>query len=112
MIRLGYANLYKALKNLNSGLKLLIPSNVFSIICLKKGVVMNYLVIGVIFILALFAIRFSNKHGIPALLLFIILGMVFGAIGFEFDNFEFADGVATVALSGHYVLWVLVPTGE
>lgn len=85
-------------KNLNSGLKLLIPSNVFSIICLKKGVVMNYLVIGVIFILALFAIRFSNKHGIPALLLFIILGMVFGAIGFEFDNFEFADGVATVAL--------------
>lgn len=59
---------------------------------------MNYLMIGVIFILALFAIRVSNKHGIPALLLFIVLGMAFGAIGFDFDDFEFADNFATVAL--------------
>ncbi|NLJ57975.1 MAG: potassium/proton antiporter [Tissierellia bacterium] len=59
---------------------------------------MNYLIIGIILILALFAIRLSNKHGIPALLLFIVLGMVFGAIGFEFNDFEFADSFATVAL--------------
>lgn len=59
---------------------------------------MNYLVIGIIFILALFAIKFSNKHGIPALLLFIVLGMIFGAIGFDFDDFTFADNFATVAL--------------
>lgn len=59
---------------------------------------MNYLMIGIIFILALFAIRVSNKHGIPALLLFIVLGMIFGAIGFDFDDFEFADNFATVAL--------------
>lgn len=59
---------------------------------------MNYLIIGVIFILALFAIRLSNKHGIPALLLFIVLGMAFGAIGFEFDDFKFADNFATLAL--------------
>lgn len=59
---------------------------------------MNYLIIGIIFILALFAIRFSNKHGIPALLLFIVLGMVFGAIGFEFEDFEFADNFATLSL--------------
>ena len=59
---------------------------------------MNYLIIGVIFILALFAIRFSNKHGVPALLLFIVLGMVFSAIGFEFGDFEFADSFATLAL--------------
>ena len=39
---------------------------------------MHYLIIGIILILALFAIRFSNKHGIPALLLFIVLGMAFG----------------------------------
>ena len=37
---------------------------------------MQYLIIGTIFILAIFAIRFSNKRGIPALLLFIVLGMV------------------------------------
>lgn len=59
---------------------------------------MNYLLIGFIFMLALLAIRFSNKHGVPALLLFIVLGMSFGAIGFEFDNYVFADQFATVAL--------------
>lgn len=59
---------------------------------------MYYLFIGIIFILALFAIRFSNKYGIPALLLFIVLGMVFGVMGLEFDNFEFANNFATIAL--------------
>ncbi len=53
---------------------------------------------GVILILALLAIRISNKHGIPALLLFIVLGMGFGALGFEFNDYQFADGFATVAL--------------
>lgn len=59
---------------------------------------MVYLIIGIIFILALFAIRVSNKHGIPALLLFILLGMVFGTMGIEFEDYEFADNFATVAL--------------
>ena len=59
---------------------------------------MIHLIVGIIFILALFAIRVSNKHGIPALLLFIILGMAFGAIGFDFNDFKFADNFATVAL--------------
>ena len=59
---------------------------------------MHYLFIGLIFILALFAIRFSNKYGIPALLLFIALGMAFGLLGLEFEDFEFADNFATVAL--------------
>ena len=59
---------------------------------------MHYLIIGIIFILALFAIRFSNKHGVPALLLFIVLGMVFGAMGIEFRDYEFADNFATIAL--------------
>ncbi|NLW53510.1 MAG: potassium/proton antiporter [Clostridiaceae bacterium] len=59
---------------------------------------MQYLIIGLVLILALIAIRVSNKHGIPSLLLFIILGMAFGAIGFEFNDYVFADGFATVAL--------------
>lgn len=59
---------------------------------------MNYLLIGFILILALFAIRFSNKYGVPSLLLFIVLGMTFGAVGIEFDNFLFADQFATLAL--------------
>lgn len=59
---------------------------------------MVYLMTGIILILALLAIRVSNKHGIPALLLFIVLGMGFGALGFEFNDYQFADGFATVAL--------------
>lgn len=59
---------------------------------------MIYLTIGIIFILALFAIRVSNKHGIPALLLFIVLGIAFGAIGIKFEDYEFADSFATVSL--------------
>lgn len=59
---------------------------------------MPYLMIGIIFILALFAIRVSNRHGIPALLLFIVLGMGFGTLGLEFNDFSFADTFATVAL--------------
>lgn len=59
---------------------------------------MQYLIIGVIFILALFAIHVSNKRGIPTLLLFIIIGMAFGAIGFEFNNMEISYNIATLAL--------------
>lgn len=59
---------------------------------------MNYLIIGFILILALFAIRFSNKYGVPALLLFILLGMGFTAAGFEFEDYVFADQFATLAL--------------
>ncbi len=59
---------------------------------------MQYLLLGVIFILALFAIHFSNKRGIPALLLFIVLGMAFGAIGLEFEDFKFSYNFSTVAL--------------
>ncbi len=59
---------------------------------------MYYLVIGIILILALFAIRISNKHGIPALLLFIVLGMGFGLLGVQFDDYGVSDTVATIAL--------------
>ncbi len=59
---------------------------------------MQYLIIGIIFILALFAIQLSTKRGVPALLLFIVLGMIFGAIGFEFDDFNFSYNFSTFAL--------------
>ena len=59
---------------------------------------MQYLMIGVILILALFAIRLSKQHGIPALLLFILLGMGFGLLGLDFKDYRLADGLATVAL--------------
>ena len=59
---------------------------------------MQYFMIGIIFILALFAIHFSNKRGIPALLLFIVLGIVFGAVGIKFEDYEFSYNFSTFAL--------------
>jgi cell volume regulation protein A len=59
---------------------------------------MDFLLVGIIFILALIAINVSNKHGIPALLLFIVLGMAFGALGLDFADLAFADKFATLAL--------------
>ncbi len=59
---------------------------------------MQYFVIGVIFILALFAIHFSNKRGIPALLLFTVLGIGFGVIGLEFEDYQFSYNLSSIAL--------------
>jgi cell volume regulation protein A len=59
---------------------------------------MQYLTIGIIFILAIFAIHLSSKRGIPALLLFIVLGMTFGMIVIEFEDFEFSYNFSTLAL--------------
>jgi cell volume regulation protein A len=59
---------------------------------------MIYLFTGIILLLALIAIRISNKHGIPALLLFIILGMGFGAMGIKFNDYAFSDGFLPLLL--------------
>ncbi len=64
----------------------------------RKENIVNWLLLGVILLLALIAIRVSNKQGIPALLLFIVLGMIFSGLGFEFHNYEFADNYATFGL--------------
>lgn len=45
--------------------------------------------------------RISNRFGVPMLLAFIVLGMIFGSEGIfqiHFDNFRFAESVCTVAL--------------
>lgn len=44
--------------------------------------------------------RIGNKLGIPALLLFLGVGMLFGSDGFgiRFDNMEMAEAIGTVAL--------------
>lgn len=44
--------------------------------------------------------RIGNRLGIPALLLFLGVGMLFGSDGFgiNFDNLDIAEGIGTVAL--------------
>lgn len=59
---------------------------------------MYLLLFSIILILALVAIKISNKSGIPALLLFLTLGIIFNFLGVEFNNYYLADKIACVSL--------------
>ncbi|MDR1562056.1 MAG: potassium/proton antiporter [Dysgonamonadaceae bacterium] len=58
------------------------------------------LFISVLFLVSLFATKAGAKLGVPVLLLFLGVGMVFGVdgIGFNFQNYGAAQAVGTVAL--------------
>lgn len=62
----------------------------------------NYLILVTIVIFAcVFLSRISNRLGIPALLFFIVLGMIFGSDGIlkiPFDNYSFAEQICSIAL--------------
>ncbi len=59
------------------------------------------LVVAIIILLCILAEKFSDKFGLPALILFMFIGMVFGSdglFGIEFDNFSLAENVCSIAL--------------
>ena len=56
----------------------------------------------VVLVLCIFADRFSNKFGMPVLILFMFLGMLFGSDGvfkIPFDNYEKAKEICVIALT-------------
>lgn len=61
-----------------------------------------YLLIAAVIIMICVALnKVSSKIGIPVLLTFILLGMVFGSDGIfkiKFDNFDFAEQICSIAL--------------
>ncbi len=62
----------------------------------------NILFIGsIIFFVAIVAGKVSNRFGTPMLLLFLLVGMLFGTdgLGIEFDNFASAQFIGMIALS-------------
>lgn len=59
---------------------------------------MNLLLLALVLTAAIVLIKISSKSGIPELLLFTVLGMAFSFLGFEFNDFQFADSFASVAL--------------
>ena len=59
------------------------------------------LIIALIILLCILAEKFSDKFGMPALILFMFIGMLFGSDGIfkiPFENFELAENVCVVAL--------------
>ena len=59
---------------------------------------MTTIFISLILLLALVAIRISNKSGLPELLLFLGLGIFFSAKGMEFKDYALADQMASLSL--------------
>lgn len=59
---------------------------------------MNLLLITLILFLAIIATKLSKRSGLPALLLFLALGVTFSAFGIEFNNYEVANNLATISL--------------
>lgn len=58
------------------------------------------LVISILFFISILAGKAGYKFGVPALLLFLAVGMVFGrdGVGIEFDNIQAAHTIGTIAL--------------
>ncbi len=59
------------------------------------------LVGAVVLIIAVVASRARYKYGVPALLIFLVLGMLFGSdglAGIAFDDYELARNISTLAL--------------
>ncbi len=58
------------------------------------------LVLSVLFFMSILAGKASSKYGVPALLLFLGVGMLFGSdgLGIEFKNIQIAHTIGTIAL--------------
>lgn len=62
---------------------------------------LTVIVVAIIIIACVLANKLSDKLGVPVLLAFMFLGMLFGTDGvfkIEYDNFEFTEQICTVAL--------------
>lgn len=67
------------------------------------------LITSIVIFLCILLNRVSNRIGIPALLAFIVLGMLFGSDGImkiDFDNYAFAEQICYRA-DFYHVLWWL-----
>ena len=58
------------------------------------------LIFSVLFLISLFATKASSRFGVPVLLLFLAIGMLFGTdgLGVNFQNYSIAEGVGAIAL--------------
>lgn len=66
------------------------------------------LLIAVVVIVCILATRLSSKFGVPTLLIFILLGMVFGSDGLfkiSFDDFIISEQILYICINLYYVLW-------
>ncbi len=67
---------------------------------MKFSVEIVLLVVSILFFVSILAGKASSKFGVPALLLFLSVGMLFGSdgLGIQFENIHVAKNIGTVAL--------------
>jgi cell volume regulation protein A len=67
---------------------------------MKPQIELILLGMSVLFLMSIFAGKASSKFGVPALLLFLSVGMLTGTdgLGIEFEDIHFAQNIGTVAL--------------
>lgn len=61
----------------------------------------SILFVSIVILLCIVAEKFSGKFGMPALILFMFIGMLFGSDGIfkiSFDNFELTENICSIAL--------------
>ena len=62
----------------------------------------GFLLVGaILLVVSIFVSKLSFKFGVPTLLLFLIVGMLFGSdgVGIEFSNMKYAQAIGIVAMS-------------
>ncbi|MDL2281273.1 potassium/proton antiporter [Selenomonadales bacterium OttesenSCG-928-I06] len=62
---------------------------------------MSLLVASIVIMVCIISSRISNRFGVPTLLIFIVLGMLFGSDGIfkiQFDDYKFAEEICSFAL--------------
>lgn len=67
----------------------------------EKGDAMIYLLCALVILMAVFADKISDKIGLPALLLFMVIGMIFGSDGLfkiPFENYALCEQICSGAL--------------
>lgn len=68
------------------------------------------LFIAAVIIICILATRLSYKLGVPTLLIFILLGMIFGSDGIfkiNFNDFAISENICTFALIYNVLWWIL-----
>lgn len=78
------------------------------------------LLVAIVILLCVMAEKFSGKFGMPALILFMFIGMLFGSDGIfkiPFDDYRLAENICSIALlfimfyGGFNLKWTLAGCG-
>ncbi|MBO4635471.1 MAG: potassium/proton antiporter [Bacteroidales bacterium] len=81
---------------------MLLPLSVISIDLISDDLL---LVASVLVFFAIMSTKVGSRFGVPSLLLFLVLGMVAGTLGIQFEDYEMAESI------GHFAMTIILFSG-